>query len=75
MFHTYEPQTIVEQRMKAAQDLARTYQLIRMAQMPERANSIRLLTTISSFTRSAMHKLGVLKPSQTTTQAEYRSAC
>jgi len=46
MFSTYEAQLRVEQRMKETQDIARSYQMIKKAKIPAKANPSRFLVYI-----------------------------
>lgn len=75
MFYTYGTQLLIDQELKAARDMAQTYNLIKMARMDENERSNGLLSTISSLARSVMHKFEGLKSSQSADQVEYTSTC
>lgn len=75
MFYTYGTQQMIDQELKAARNVAQTYNLIEMARMHEQKRSTGLLFTISSLARSVMHRFEGPKSSKSVEQVEYTSTC
>lgn len=75
MFYTYGTQLMIEQELRAARDMAQTYNLISMARMSEKEEPNRLLSAIFTLTRNAVRKFEGLRSSQSIDPVEYRSTC
>jgi len=66
---------MIDQELKAARNVAQTYNLIEMARMRQQERSTGLLPAISSLIRSAMQMFEGLKSSQSVDQVESTSTC